>query len=318
MKKSLTLMLAAALTSFGGLAIQAQDNAKTADKADAEVTPFAHPVAVLPFDGRGREFAEDGTGKSVAELVSVGLMENGVNTVERAEIEKIIDELNLSAVGLTDKDSQTKIGRMTGAKILVTGSVFKSGSKTFVVAKIIGTETGKVVGASVNGTKEPADLVGALNQKIVSLLAQRGEKLLPAAVTEKSAAETLAKTVQGGKRKVYVNIPETISVAIPDPAAQTALEKLLLALGFELAASEDKADFAVTGEAFAVNGGAFSKLVNASGRIELKIKDVKAGKILASGAQTARVAGTAYQIAAKDALEEAALRLAVELVPVMK
>lgn len=314
--KKLIAVFTMAVAALGFSMLNAQD--AHPDAAEAEELLFTHPVAVLPFEGRGREFSEDGTGKSVAELVSVGLMEAGVNTVERAELEKVISELNLSAVGLVDKETQTKIGRMTGAKILITGSVFKSGAKTFIVAKVIGTETSKVAGASVNGQKEPADLVPALNQKVASLLAKRGEKLLPAPVTEKSALELLAKTVQGNKRKVYVEIPENISVSIPDPAAKTAVEKLLLALGFELCENSVKADFAVTGEAFAVNGGAFSKFVNATGRIEMKIRDVKTDKILATGSQTVRVAGTAYQIAAKDALEEAALRLAVELFPTMK
>ncbi len=57
--------------------------------------------------------------------------------------------MNLS--GLANPDEATKVGHLTGAKLLVTGSVIEVDKSLYLVAKIIGTETTRVVGASVKG-----------------------------------------------------------------------------------------------------------------------------------------------------------------------
>ncbi|OQA87551.1 MAG: Curli production assembly/transport component CsgG [Lentisphaerae bacterium ADurb.Bin242] len=283
-----------------------------------EPIQFIPTVAVLPFEGRGRVFEDDAAGKSVAELLSVALMERGTNTVERAELDKALMELHLSAVGLVDKDSQVKLGRLVGAKILIAGSVFKSGDKTFVVAKVIGTETSRVVGASAGGKSTPAELIPELSKKVIALLEKRGEILLPSPLNQKSVAETLAQTVQGRQRTVYVKITENINLPTPDPAAQTEIERLLLALGFKIVPSRQDAEFTVTGEAFAEQAPAYGKFISAAARIELKVIAVKGEKLLASGAQKERLAGVTYQVAAKEAIAQAALCLAGELLSVLK
>ncbi|MDD3953594.1 MAG: hypothetical protein PHY82_06745, partial [Lentisphaeria bacterium] len=62
---------------------------------------FVPVVAVLPFESRGRQAELDQAGKSVSELIFVHLLESGVaNLVERAELDKALNELHLSAVGL--------------------------------------------------------------------------------------------------------------------------------------------------------------------------------------------------------------------------
>ncbi len=69
--------------------------------------------------------------------------------MERADIEKILGEHELGLSGTVSADSAAKIGQLTGAKVLVTGRVFKAEGELFIVAKIIGTETSRVYGELV-------------------------------------------------------------------------------------------------------------------------------------------------------------------------
>ncbi|MDD4539649.1 MAG: hypothetical protein PHT80_11595, partial [Lentisphaeria bacterium] len=94
--RSISIALVIVLAAFGVTTIRAQEAAT----APADASNFVPVVAVLPFDGRGRQAELEKTGKSVADLVFVKLLEDNVNLVERADLDKALDELHLSAVGL--------------------------------------------------------------------------------------------------------------------------------------------------------------------------------------------------------------------------
>ena len=286
--------------------------------AIANDTVTVPTVAVLPFEARDRQAASTDMGKSVAELLNVALMESGnADMVERAELDAALNELQLSAVGLTSKESQVKLGRFIGAKILITGSLFKSGSKNFVIVKIIGTETSRVMGASASGSENFTDLVPMLAPKVSAILEKQSAKLLPQELDNDTVTIQLKKIVKGNKRKVFVKVKEDIAVAVPDPAAETELKKLLLALDFQVVNTRSEADFAITGEAIAANAGSFHKFTSAASRLELSIFN-KDKKLLATSAARETLAGGTYIIAAKEAIAQTALKLAGELFPVMK
>ena len=275
-------------------------------------------VAVLPFESRDRQAASTDMGKSVAELLNIALMESGnADMVERAELDAALNELQLSAVGLTSKESQVKLGRFIGAKILITGSLFKSGSKNFVIAKIIGTETSRVLGASASGPEDFTSLVPMLAPKVSAILEKQSAKLLPKEQNKETVLSQLKKVVQGKQRKVFVKVKEDIAVSVPDPAAETELKKLLLALDFQVVNTRNEADFAVIGEAIAANAGNFRQFTSAAARLELAIYN-KDKKLLATGAARETLAGGTYIIAAKEAIAQTALKLAGEFFPVMK
>lgn len=275
-------------------------------------------VAVLPFESRDRQAASTDMGKSVAELLNIALMESGnADMVERAELDTALNELQLSAVGLTSKESQVKLGRFIGAKILITGSLCKSGSKNFVIVKIIGTETSRVLGASVSGTEDFTSLVPMLAPKVSAILEKQSAKLLPKEQNKEEVLSRLKKVVQGKQRKVFVKVKEDIALSVPDPAAETELKKLLLALDFQVVNTQNEADYAVIGEAIAANAGNYHKFTSAAARLELSIYN-KDKKLLATGAARETLAGGTDIIAAKEAIAQTALKLAGDFFPVMK
>ena len=288
-------------------------------QAAEEAAPILVPTsAVLPFEARGRQAENDQAGKSVSDLLFVTLLENGAaNLVERAELDKALNELHLSAVGLVAPESQLQLGRLIGAKILISGSLFETGGKKYVVAKVIGTETSRVLGCSVNGRDDYVDLAPELAAKVAKVLEKDVDKLLPAKMTARSALDKLSE-VQGNRRPVYLSISEDIQLSAPDPASEIELKKLLLALGFEVVGSRSEAAFAIICEAVASNAGQYQKFSSASARVELSIYSGKDNQLLASGAAKETVASATYIIAAKDAIAQATLRLAGQLLPCLR
>ena len=285
------------------------------EKLQTGIVPTA---AVLHFEARDRAAANANMGKSVAELLNLALQESGaVEFVERAVLDKALDELHLSAVGLTDQPSQVKLGRLIGAKILLTGSLFKSGDKNFVVVKIIGTETSRVLGASISGTKDFTLLVPELAPKVAAILEKQSSKLLPKPKSVVSAAEVLKSAVNGKQRKIAITVKEDIHSSSPGSAAETELKKLLLALNFRIVEKPEDADFVVHCKAAASNAGMYHKFTSASARVELAIY-ASGKRLLASGSVKETRAGASYDIAAKDAVAQAALHLAIELFGVLK
>ncbi|MGE4565303.1 MAG: CsgG/HfaB family protein [Victivallaceae bacterium] len=250
--------------------------------------------------------------------MSVALMERGVaDMVERDELDAALKELQLSVTGLTSKESQTKLGKLIGAKILITGSIFREGEKSYIVAKVIGTETSRVRGASASGAGSFTEMVPELAEKVAVLIEKDSAKLLPKELKTTTTALKLAEVVKGQGRKVFIQVKEDISVSAPDPAAEIELRKLALALGFDVVPTRDAADFALIGEAIASNSGTYQRFTSAVARVELSIYG-RGKKLVAAGSAKDTVAGGSYVIAAKSAIAQATLSLAEELFPAMK
>ena len=284
----------------------------------ADDSLFVPTAAVLDFEARGRQTGADMIGKSLSELLFVKLLESGsVELVERAELDKALDELHLSATGMTSPDSRLRLGELIGAKILITGSVFDAGKKHYVVAKIIGTETSRVKGCSVSGTGDYLDLVPALADKVQAILENDVARLLPKKATAFSVADRLAG-VKGNGRKVYLDVEEDVQQRVPDPASEITLRKILLALDFQVVKARNEADFAIVCEAVASNVGQYRDFSSAQARVELSVYRVKDDKLLATGARKETLAGATYVIAAKDAIEQATLTLAAGTLQCMK
>ena len=148
-------------------------------------------------------------------------------------------------------------------------------------------------------------------EQLVKKLEESIEKLLPEEITTQSVIELLAPKVKGEKRKVYVEVKEDIAVTVKDPAVETELKKLLLALGFELAAKADAADFTIIGEGQAVQSNSYRQFLSAAAVVELTLS--QGDQVLAVDRQEETLAGSNYQLTAKNALAQAALKLASKM-----
>jgi TolB-like protein len=106
-------------------------------------------VAVLPFvnSAIGASNAELAPlSKGIADLLITELAQNsGIRVVERENLDKLLAEQNLSRDGRVEEATAARIGKLLGAKHMVTGSFITDKSGRMVLTlKSIDSETGRI------------------------------------------------------------------------------------------------------------------------------------------------------------------------------
>lgn len=269
--------------------------------------------AVLPFSERGTGVKNLGAQVSdilFAELVAC----DKLAMVERAELDKILQESTLNLSGVINSADANKIGQMTGAKLLITGSVFKVGKNNFIVAKLIGTETSRVFGESVKGTEDVDVLVAKLARKLEETISTKSNELMPKIVSREDRIEKIRKIIGDAKKPLlFVSITEEhIGRTAIDPAAETEMQLIAKALGFEVTEKESDADIIIKGEGFSEFAMRKGNLVSVKARIEIKAID-KNQKFIAIDRQTSVEVDLVELMAGKKALQNASAKIAERL-----
>jgi hypothetical protein len=279
-------------------------------------------VAVFDFESKDENVRD--LGPKIATLVNVNLSaEPQLITVERAELEKVLGEQELGLSGTVSADTAAKVGNLTGAKVLVTGRVFKADNELILLAKIIGTETSRVYGEMVKGKASAAitDLSAELAKKIAADVTQKSDTLVAKVETREQRVEKIKKAL-GDKKRVAVSVKigeRHFGSPVIDPAAETELGKILQECGFTLVddKSTNKANVEITGDAFSAFGLRKGNLISCKARVEIKVRDVATGNILVVERQTSVAVDITEQTAAKTALQNAAQELAERILPKM-
>lgn len=106
-------------------------------------------VAVLPFVNSAIGAAQQELAplsKGIADLLIIELSQNtGIRLVERENIEAILREQNLARDGRVDDATAARVGRLLGARHIITGSFVTDRSGTMVVTlKSIDVETSRI------------------------------------------------------------------------------------------------------------------------------------------------------------------------------
>src|SRR6266480_3232618 len=102
--------------------------------------PGAEPMTVAVFNFESTDEGLRDLGPKAATLINATLSaEADIITVERAELEKALGEMELGLSGTVAPDTAARVGHLTGAKVIVTGRIFKVDKELVMVAKVIGT-----------------------------------------------------------------------------------------------------------------------------------------------------------------------------------
>jgi hypothetical protein len=245
--------------------------------------------------------------------------------VEREELESILQEQELSLSGAVQQNQAVQVGQLTGAKILVTGSLLSVGSGKYIVAKIISSETGRVLGASVKGKLGDSidDLTLQLAEKVGETIRGRGRELVAAPDQRRQQFAELRERLHGQPLpSLSVKVAEEhYGDVVIDPAVETEFQKRCNDLGlfvFEAGTKQAKdADYRIVGEAFSEFGTQRGNLISCKGRAEIKVIDNRTEEVIIADRQTAVAFDLSENIAAKSALQDAAFELVLRTVPKM-
>lgn len=281
-----------------------------------------HPIAILPFRERGAE-VED-LGGQVADMVFAKLVvDPSLFLVDREEVERTLAEAELNLSGIVKPDEAIAVGQWTGARLIVTGSVFQVGETVYLVAKIIGSETSRVMGASAKGPAVDGieGLADQLAGEVLRTIRQRSALLVAEPDATADRVVKLKRVLPDSPRPtLHISIEERhVGEATLDPAAETEMLLMCRELGFSVVDAQQgdthQAEFLIRGEGVSEFARRHGNLISVKARLEVKVIERSTGKVVAADRQTRVMVDLVEQIAGKQALQQAAADIAERVLP---
>jgi tetratricopeptide (TPR) repeat protein len=102
-----------------------------------------------------------------------GLKASGrIDIVERAVLDKLLEELKLSAADLTDPQTAVRVGRILAARLVATGSFTRFGEAGRLGIRVIETETTRIKASVVEPVEPPHGVDGVVEHISSGLLHQ--------------------------------------------------------------------------------------------------------------------------------------------------
>ena len=92
-----------------------------------------------------------------------------VRVVERKNIEEILEEYKFQASGLIDEGTAIEIGKLSGADIIVIGSINRVGGIFYLNIKLIEVKTGEIIGSNIARGKDASEFLDMCNQAVYML-----------------------------------------------------------------------------------------------------------------------------------------------------
>ncbi len=312
--------------------------AVAAAAAAATPQPPAKPVIAIlgceAGDATLRDFA-----KAFPELLTVSLSRKATaDLVERTQLRQVLTEQELTQSGAIDSSTAARIGHLIGARVLVLARVYAAGDFTYVSAKAIDVESGRVKAVSKGDLRKDAT-PALMAAAIASELTKAIDALAVATPSESAEAAALVvrldEAVRGQRLpSVVIAVEETMLRApASDPAVRTELGYLLRKTGFRVIESDSPAlatwakDYAsgrtsafptdlgavevvVVGSGVSDSAGTIGALSSARARLELSAIAVGTSRLLAVERATVSALDASETLAGKTALEKAVRQIA--------
>lgn len=139
---------------------------KSVDNAPTTLVGDRLSIAILPFvaNNLSGELAEVNL---LDKLTTVFVNLNRFKVIERAQLEKILEEQKLGLSGVLDASTAAQIGKGLGVDAVVCGSVVRAGNSATIDARLVDTESAAIVTAKDALTKNLS--LAALNELIAEV-----------------------------------------------------------------------------------------------------------------------------------------------------
>jgi TolB-like protein len=103
-------------------------------------------IAIATFDLI--DISSPSVAKNAVEDLSTSMINKGFQLVERGQLDKVIKELKIQSSGAIDPKTAQEIGKLTGADLILVGSISDRGNFVVINARLLETKTGKAIVAS--------------------------------------------------------------------------------------------------------------------------------------------------------------------------
>jgi len=140
----------------------------------------SQPLSMWMMDFQARGYSlQEGEERLLVSGLTDNLLQSGrIQVVERALLDRLLEELKLGASDLADRRTALSLGKILAARLILPGQLIYSGPQTQVSMRVIETETGRIR-AAVNesfGSSVPASI---LAEKLSTQLIGKLEELYP-------------------------------------------------------------------------------------------------------------------------------------------
>lgn len=186
---------------------------------------------VMDFDVKGYPLQEGQGRLLVSGITDQMLQHSRAQLVERALLDKLVEELKLGTSELVDRSTVLSLGKILAARLILSGQMVYSGPRAQVSIRLIETETGRIT-AAVNESFENAVLVSVLSERLSNNLVEKLKKLYPlrGKISEVKDEEILLNIgqmvgVRIGQR--FRVLDEDVTVEITSIGEDTSLAKIV-------------------------------------------------------------------------------------------
>jgi len=279
-------------------------------------------VAVIPFASTDPD--DHPVASAVTDVFYATFSAAQVELVEREQLQQVMQEQSISVTAVFDDEQALKLGRLVAAKFLVVGRVVKLEEERLVVARLISSETSRMLAHTtvIEEGQSVAEITGKLAKRVIKSLDERGLELIKPRAPEADPIDQLVEALLGKELpKVTLDVSEQLSAAqVVDPAVETELLYALQAAGFMVVDAavlkrkyptswRDKADklvdVIISGEALIERATQIGQLHAGRARVELKATTAGTGMVIAVARNTSSAMDATPVIAAKAAAQQA-------------
>jgi tetratricopeptide (TPR) repeat protein/TolB-like protein len=160
-------------------------------------------ILVQPFENTGsKEYSWISAGMTDSVIADLTRIQD-ISVVSNQDRKKAMEEMKFIFSGLAEEEKMIKLGKLTGANVIFTGSYLVSGKRIRVYARLVNVETGKVEStAKIDG--RVSDIFD-LQDKVVFTLMSNTEKI--------QIADIKPVKLTDKDKKVIAEKPKTKSTA---------------------------------------------------------------------------------------------------------